>query len=147
MIIATSLALLPVAFVAVMATRGSRPWWRQLQQLRALPEPGIDRIGRFPNDLAGATEAYAAYLNAPRGVLDSEEQVLFDEDLARARAAMERAWLEATPIQEVAQQHAPRLPAGGVQRVLAVLHGIARVLGSPLSRRRARSRSGTRGVR
>ena len=26
---------------------------------------------------------------------------LFDQDLARARAAMERAWLETTPVQEV----------------------------------------------
>jgi len=26
--------------------------------------------------------------------------MLFDEDLARARAAMERAWLEATPVRE-----------------------------------------------
>jgi hypothetical protein len=69
MIIATSLALLPVRFVAVMAARESRPSWRQLQQIRALPEPGIDRIGKFPNDLAGATEAYAAHLNAPRGIL------------------------------------------------------------------------------
>lgn len=51
-------------------------------------------------DLAVATEAYAAYLNAPRGVLDSEQQVLFDEDMARARAAMELAWLEATPVRE-----------------------------------------------
>jgi hypothetical protein len=54
----------------------------------------------FPSDVGGAVEAYAAYLNAPRGVLDSEEQLLFDEDMARARAAMERAWLEATPVRE-----------------------------------------------
>ncbi len=53
----------------------------------------------FPQDVGGAVEAYAAYLNAPRGVLDHEEQVLFDEDMARARAAMERAWLESTPVQ------------------------------------------------
>jgi hypothetical protein len=46
-------------------------------------------------------EAYAAYLNAPRGILDHEEQLLFDEDMARARAAMERAWLESTPVQGV----------------------------------------------
>ena len=52
------------------------------------------------HDVGVATEAYAAYLNAPRGVLDREEQVLFDEDLARVRAAMERAWLEATPVRE-----------------------------------------------
>jgi hypothetical protein len=50
------------------------------------------------DDVGLATEAYAAYLNAPRGVLDSEEQQLFDEDLAKARAAMERAWLEAKPV-------------------------------------------------
>lgn len=53
----------------------------------------------FPKDVGGAVEAYAAYLNAPRGILDREEQVLFDEDLARARAAMETAWLESTPVQ------------------------------------------------
>jgi hypothetical protein len=52
-------------------------------------------------DVGGAVEAYAAYLNAPRGILDHEEQALFDEDLARARAAMERAWLESTPVQGV----------------------------------------------
>ena len=53
------------------------------------------------HDVAGAVEAYAAYLNAPRGVLDDDEQLLFDEDMARARAAMERAWLEATPVQQL----------------------------------------------
>ncbi|MBV9606242.1 MAG: hypothetical protein JO027_14095 [Solirubrobacterales bacterium] len=52
-------------------------------------------------DVGGTVEAYAAYLNAPRGILDREEQVLFDEDMARARAAMERAWLESTPIREI----------------------------------------------
>jgi hypothetical protein len=57
-------------------------------------------VNRLAYDLALATEAYAAYLNAPRGVLDSEEQMLFDEDLARARAAMERAWLESTPVRD-----------------------------------------------
>jgi hypothetical protein len=57
-------------------------------------------VNRLAYDIALATEAYAAYLNAPRGVLDSEEQMLFDEDLARARAAMERAWLESTPVRD-----------------------------------------------
>jgi hypothetical protein len=57
-------------------------------------------VNRLAYDVALATEAYAAYLNAPRGVLDSEEQMLFDEDLARARAAMERAWLESTPVRD-----------------------------------------------
>lgn len=56
----------------------------------------------FGNDVGGAVEAYAAYLNAPRGILDHEEQVLLDEDLARARAAMERAWLESTPVRDAA---------------------------------------------
>jgi hypothetical protein len=59
-------------------------------------------MNRFAHDVGVATEAYAAYLNAPRGVLDSEEQTLFDEDLARARAAMERAWLESTPVRDAA---------------------------------------------
>jgi hypothetical protein len=57
-------------------------------------------VNRSAYDVALATEAYAAYLNAPRGVLDNEEQMLFDEDLARARAAMERAWLESTPVRD-----------------------------------------------
>lgn len=51
-----------------------------------------------PFDLAEATEAYAAYLNAPRGVLDAAEQQLLDEDLAKARAALETAWLQAKPV-------------------------------------------------
>jgi hypothetical protein len=59
-------------------------------------------MNAFRNDLSGAVEAYAAYLNAPRGILDSEEQSLLDEDLARARAAMERAWLESTPVRDAA---------------------------------------------
>jgi hypothetical protein len=50
--------------------------------------------------LAAETSAYAAYVNAPRGVLDGDEQQLLDEDLARARAAMERAWLEAKPVRD-----------------------------------------------
>jgi hypothetical protein len=64
----------------------------------------------FRHDVSGAVEAYAAYLNAPRGILDHEEQQLFDEDMARARAAMERAWLEATPVQEVAPALAAPVP-------------------------------------
>jgi hypothetical protein len=52
------------------------------------------------DDVGAATEAYAAYINAPRGALASDEQQLFDQDLARARAVMERAWLEATPVRE-----------------------------------------------
>jgi hypothetical protein len=55
---------------------------------------------RFALDVGMATEAYAAYLNAPRGILDSDEQMLFDEDMARARAAMELAWLESMPVRE-----------------------------------------------
>ena len=54
----------------------------------------------FHDDVGAATEAYAAYVNAPRGALDSDEQQLFDQDQARARAAMERAWLEAKPVRE-----------------------------------------------
>jgi hypothetical protein len=53
-----------------------------------------------PEDVGAEVEAYAAYLNAPRGILDSDEQVLFDQDLLKARAAMERAWLEAKPVRE-----------------------------------------------
>lgn len=50
--------------------------------------------------VADETVAYAAYLNAPRGVLDDDEQRLLDEDTRKARAAMETAWLEHTPTQE-----------------------------------------------
>jgi hypothetical protein len=32
------LSLLPVAFVLAMTSRELLPWWRQLQQIRALPE-------------------------------------------------------------------------------------------------------------
>jgi hypothetical protein len=35
-----------------------------------------------------------------RDVLDSEEQVLFEQDMARVRAAMEPTWLESTPARE-----------------------------------------------
>ena len=41
----------------------------------------------FHDDVGAATEAYAAYVNAPRGALDPDEQQLFDQDLVRARAA------------------------------------------------------------
>ena len=57
-------------------------------------------MSALPDDVGAAIEAYAAYLNAPRGVLDTEEQQLFDQDLVKARAAMERAWLEAKPVRE-----------------------------------------------
>jgi hypothetical protein len=80
----------------------------------------------YPNDVSGAVEAYAAYLNAPRGILDREEQLLFDEDMARARAAMERAWLESTPIQEPG----PSEPIAAVRRwprFLLALGGLRRV--------------------
>ena len=53
-----------------------------------------------PDDIGAEIEAYAAYLNAPRGILDSDEQVLFDQELLKARAAMELAWLEAKPVRE-----------------------------------------------
>jgi hypothetical protein len=53
-----------------------------------------------PVDLAAATEAYAAYLNAPRGVLDDTQQEMFDEDLAKARAAVDTAWLQAKPVRQ-----------------------------------------------
>jgi hypothetical protein len=52
----------------------------------------------LPVSVAAATEAYASYLNTPRGILDADEQRLHDEDLAKAQAAMERAWLEAVPV-------------------------------------------------
>ena len=38
MILAVCLALMPVVFVAVMAVHDLLPWWRQLQDIRGLPE-------------------------------------------------------------------------------------------------------------
>lgn len=55
------------------------------------------------SDYATELVAYVAYLNAPRGVLDATEQMLLEEDTAKAKAAMERAYLELQPT----------LPAGG----------------------------------
>jgi hypothetical protein len=60
----------------------------------------MEAMNANPEDVGAEIEAYAAYLNAPRGILDSDEQVLFDQDLLKARAAMERAWLEAKPVRE-----------------------------------------------
>ena len=79
----------------------------------------------FRHDVSGAVEAYAAYLNAPRGFLDHEEQQLFDEDMARARAAMERAWLEATPVHDVVP--APPATVGQGSWLQAVRDAFGRV--------------------
>ena len=57
------------------------------------------------DDIGAATEAYAAYLNTPRGILDTDEQQLFDQDLVKARAAMEQAWLEAKPVATPRRRH------------------------------------------
>lgn len=120
MLVATSLALLPLGFVALMAARELRPWWRQLQQIRAIPEPPRHSTG-LQGNLGAATEAYAAYLNTPRDVLDIDEQLLFDEDLERARAEMERAWLEATPVLDRARMGRPSAWRRVTRRVLALL--------------------------
>jgi hypothetical protein len=87
----------------------------------------------YPHDVGGAVEAYAAYLNAPRGILDQEEQLLFDEDMARARAAMERAWLESTPIRELAPPETIA-PARGWSRFILALAGLRRVARRALAR-------------
>ena len=50
------------------------------------------------NRVGDETVAFAAYLNARIPFDDPDEQRLFDEDLAKARAAMEAAWLEAKPV-------------------------------------------------
>ena len=44
MILAVSLALLPIAFVAVMATLELHSWWRQLKHIRELPELGPEEV-------------------------------------------------------------------------------------------------------
>lgn len=49
-------------------------------------------------DVGAETEAYAAMLNAPRNRFDADQLELLDEDTEKARAAMERAWLEAKPV-------------------------------------------------
>lgn len=55
-------------------------------------------MNRFEK-LGHATEAYAAYLNGRHVEFDDpDEQRWFDEDLAKAKAAMEAAWLEAKPV-------------------------------------------------
>jgi hypothetical protein len=79
----------------------------------------------FPQDVGGAVEAYAAYLNAPRGILDHEEQLLFDEDMARARAAMERAWLESTPVQN-SMRADPISPPRHLHRIAPALGALVR---------------------
>jgi hypothetical protein len=118
MIIAINLALLPVGFVAVMVARELRP---------SRPDPeGEQHMSAFSHDVARAVEAYAAYLNALRGILDHEEQLLFDEDMARARAAMERAWLESTPVQPVVTGVAIA-PERRWARLLLALAGLRRV--------------------
>jgi hypothetical protein len=52
-------------------------------------------VSEVSESLAAATEAYVAYLNTPRGILDPDEQQMLDEELSKARTAIERAWLEA----------------------------------------------------
>lgn len=47
-------------------------------------------------NVSDATEAYAAYLNTPRGILEPDEQALLDEDLRKARRELEIAWLNQT---------------------------------------------------
>ncbi|MFZ0972334.1 MAG: hypothetical protein WAN22_08915 [Solirubrobacteraceae bacterium] len=72
-----------MAFVIGMATRDLRPWRRTLKHIRALPESGqpgkhqpeLTTMTAFPfqDDVGAATEAYAAYVNAPQGTLDSDD--------------------------------------------------------------------------
>lgn len=38
MILAVCLALMPLVFVTVMAVNDLWPWWRQLRDIRGLPE-------------------------------------------------------------------------------------------------------------
>jgi hypothetical protein len=44
MITATVLALLPVVIVAVITTRDLRLWWRQLRNIRGLPETSSQEV-------------------------------------------------------------------------------------------------------
>jgi hypothetical protein len=45
MITATVLALLPVVIVAGITMRDLRLWWRQLRNIRALPETSSQEVG------------------------------------------------------------------------------------------------------
>jgi hypothetical protein len=100
--------------------------------------PRVTPMTAFRHDVSGAVEAYAAYLNAPRGFLDDEEQQLFDEEMARARAAMESAWLEATPVQEIAPPPAAPGPSGSW--LLALRTAVRRVARRAFARARGRTR-------
>lgn len=99
MVTATVLTLLPVVIVGGITARAvgggssgtSEPFPRRRRRRWKM---------NAPFDLAAATEAYAAYLNAPRGVLAPAEQQILDEDLAKARAAVETAWLRAKPVRQ-----------------------------------------------
>ena len=98
MITATALAVLAIVIVLGIAGHKLRIWPRP-PRLRGLPPESLPEAHpAAPADLAAATEAYAAYLNAPRGALDAAQQVMFDQDLAKARAAVETAWLQAKPV-------------------------------------------------
>lgn len=55
---------------------------------------GVARQGGLAVALSDEIVAYGGYVNAPRDHLDADERNLLDEDLGRARAHMERAWLE-----------------------------------------------------
>ena len=51
--------------------------------------------------VAAARRLRSSYCTLAHGtVLDDDEKELFDQDLVKARAAMERAWLESTPVRE-----------------------------------------------
>jgi hypothetical protein len=52
--------------------------------------------------VAAETEAYAAYLNANPDLMDDDEREMFVQDKEKARAQMERAWLEAKPTLDAA---------------------------------------------
>ena len=99
MLLAVTLALLPVVIVAAMVIRDRRPGARgEADSIAPRAESNQNPdTSVFSDSVAATVEAYAAYLNTPRGIFDAEEQRLFEEDLAKARAAMERAWLEAMP--------------------------------------------------
>lgn len=87
---------------------------------------------------AEATRIYAGYLNAPRKFFshDNEEQALFDQDLARARAVMEKAWLDETLVLSMTVDVSDCLTRFG--RISSELRSLRESLRRPSRRRKPR---------
>jgi hypothetical protein len=84
-------------------------------------------------DYGAEVEAYATYLNASMGQPfdDPDDQAHFNQDLIKAKAAMERAWLEAKPTQG---EHVTRIPGmlGRLAPQPVAVNDLTHYLTSPL---------------